>query len=100
MRITSFQYPYEKVFKRSKSILRKQHYDVLSEDYETGIISARKKSGLFRPPINLEINIIKIDERSTSAKVNAKIPERWMFDSVLKVQKVEGAFIGMLSSHI
>jgi hypothetical protein len=97
MRSASFQNNYEKVFKRSKAVIRRKRFELISEDADNGILTAKRIGGIFKPSYIMEVNVNKIDDTSTNVIVKIESKKHWYKTPEIKIKSMEGRFIAMLS---
>ncbi len=70
MKATSFYHPYDTVFRRLQSVLRKEQYVISSASSIQGRIKAKSKSNILQGSKIIDIKIVRLDEHETGVSLS------------------------------
>lgn len=91
MKSSVYQYPYEKVFRRTKGVLAKLGLKITNFDSSTGNISATSNFSFFRPTVKINLIIEAMENNNTKVSVTGLQIKRNFFakDNDAEVREAE-----------
>lgn len=100
MRTSIFQYPYEKVFRRTKGALSRLGMHVINYDAMRGSITAESNFSLSRPSVKLDLFVEKMEDQHTKVTVRGLQLRKRFFQKPQSIELNEAALLEALSTII
>ncbi len=100
MRTSIFQYPYEKVFKRTQGALSRLGMRVINSDALLGSITAETNFSLSRPSVKLDLVFEEMENHNTKVTVRGLQLRKRFFQKPQSIELNEAALLETLSTII
>jgi NOL1/NOP2/fmu family ribosome biogenesis protein len=82
----SFFYESQDVYKMSLRALERRNFKIDNIDEAKGIIIATSKKKMFKPSVQMKLEIIKLSEQQTVLEINSEIKKTWLTPDNMQAQ--------------
>ena len=100
MKSSVFNYPYDKVFRRTQGALSKLGMKIVSSDAIKGKIKASRPFSLKEPSMEIELQIEKLEHQNTRLTVKNIVVKRQFFHKNKGIDEKETELLDALSAII
>jgi len=100
MKSSVFQYPYNKVFRRTQDVLHKMGLRITGINAKTGVISAERGFSLRKPKIKIDLVVEEMENHNTKVSVNGVLVSQNFFQTDFNADICESEILEVLSSAI
>lgn len=97
MRSSVFQYPYEKVFYRTKGVLSKLGLRVVTSNSKDGNICAETGFSFIRPSVKVDLIVEEMENHNTKVTVKGLTFKNMFFQKTKNVEEHEAEILENLS---
>lgn len=100
MRTSIFQYPYERVFRRTQGALSRLGMRITNSDALHGSITAESQFSMSRPSLKLDLIFEEMENHHTKVTVRGLLMRKRFFQKDANVENSEAELLEALSSVI
>jgi hypothetical protein len=100
MRTSVFHYPYEKVFRRTKSTLYRLGMKITNADALHGHIHAESTFSIMKPSMKVDLIVEEMENHDTRVTITGLIAKNLFFQKKLDTETSEAEFLESLSMII
>ena len=100
MKSSVFQYPYDKVLRRTHGMLSKLGLKVTDYDKKKGLIKARSNFSFSRPTVNVDLIIEEMENHNTKVTVTGLQVKRHFFQRKYDAQVRESEILDAITTVI
>lgn len=100
MKSSVFQYPYDKVFRRSQGALSKLGMKIVSSDAIKGKITAHRPFSLTEPSVQVDLEIEQLEHQNTRVVVKNVIIKKQFFHRKKGIDAKEEEILHAIASLI
>lgn len=100
MQSSVFQYPYEKVLRRTHGVLSKLGLKVTDFDKKKGSIKARSNFSFSRPTVNVDLIIEEMENHNTKVSVTGLQVKRHFFQRKQDAENREAEILDAITTVI
>lgn len=100
MKCSVFQYPYEKVLRRTKGVLPKLKMRIVNFDSVKGNIRATSSFSFLKPTVQVDLLLEKMEDHHTRVTVRSLIVKKLFFQRKEDPETSEAAVLDAISSVI
>ena len=98
MKSSVFQYPYNKVFRRTEGVLSKMGMKIVSMDAVQGSIKAKSGFSLLKPALKVDLIIEEMENHNTKVTITGISSRNLFFQKRLDADFREAEILEALSS--
>lgn len=100
MKSSIFQYPYDKVFRRTRGALSKLGMKIVSSDAIKGKITAQRNFSFFKPYLRVDLIVEQMEQQNTRVIVQNVIIKKQFFHKNKAADVSEAEILEAISSII
>ena len=98
MKSSVFQYPYDKVFRRTEGVLSKMGMVIVSSDAIKGSIQARSGFSLMKPALKVELVVEEMENHNTKVTIRGITVKNLFFQKKMDTETSVAEILEALSS--
>jgi hypothetical protein len=98
MRSSVFQYPYDKVLRRTKGVLTRLGMKIIETDEQTGNIIAESGFSFMRPAVKINLVVEQMENQNTRVTVTGFKMKKHFFQKDKNLETSEAEILEALSS--
>ena len=99
MKSSTFRYPYEKVFRRTKSALSRLGMKIVDSDAVKGSIKAVSNMGLTKPGISINLIVEALNSSDTKVTITGLVIKKPFYMKKISQENSEAEILGNLSNN-